>query len=518
MKFEVCLRQVVVRMREDDIYLTITFKIIIIFVPLPANSSMRLTVLLIVFCSLPFLGRAQNLFPNPGFELYDQCPDYTSQINRCTDWDSAIGTADFYHCGYYAPSTIGSYGTPRTGSGVIGLVCGPPSVFNPSAQWYGETFQGLLKQTLVAGATYKVISHWRATDMMLPPAVSGCYSIGFYFFKSIHPPQAPITGCSALQPQVIIDPGVVPVNAYGEFNIDFIADSCYDAVMIGLFCNDSTTSQNCLQTSDYEYFDVDDISLTKIADAPVTSTGFDASERIICEGDCINFNDRSSANRYRWKWEFEGAVTGSSNDTNPAAICYTSAGSYDVTLITTFECGQDTLTKNDYITVNAVPVLEIIADTVPLCYGESKVLHAESNSSVVWSTGSIGKDLQIQFPGTYIATSSNGCGTAADTIGIAYENCPCTVWLPNAFTPNNDGKNDDYAAVSECVIEQFSMNIFNRWGQLVYKTNDNAGFWNGQYQQADAPEGLYIVRLNFKGYDSGRSEKKELTQTFSLIR
>ena len=91
--------------------------------------ALSVSLLLAVALSHFFIeGRAQNLFKNPGFESYNQCPTYTSQINRCTDWDSAIGTADFYHCVYYAPSTLGNYGTPRTVNGVIGLVNYPPTI------------------------------------------------------------------------------------------------------------------------------------------------------------------------------------------------------------------------------------------------------------------------------------------------------------------------------------------------------------------------------------------------------
>lgn len=58
--------------------------------------ALSVSLLLAVTFSLFYIeGRAQNLFKNPGFESYNQCPTYTSQINRCTDWDSAIGAAIF---------------------------------------------------------------------------------------------------------------------------------------------------------------------------------------------------------------------------------------------------------------------------------------------------------------------------------------------------------------------------------------------------------------------------------------
>jgi gliding motility-associated-like protein len=453
-------------------------------------------------------GWAQNLFKNPGFELYNQCPTYTSQINRCTDWDSAIGTADYYHCGYYAPSTIGVYGTPRTGNGLIGLVNSPPSVWNPGSKWYGETFKGMLTQPLIPGATYQVTSHWLYPTTNLPAPSLNCFSIGFYFFKSIHPPVAPLRGCAAFRPQVVIDPTQIQVNTYTSFTIDIVADSCYDAVMIGFFCNDSTETPTCMQVAESDYANVDDISLIKINDPPIYYSGFSASDRSICVNDCISFGDTSDATRYSRTWYFENGSPNISTDKNPGSVCFDAPGDYDVTLITKYE----------YIHVDGIPSVEIFADTSIVCVGQEKIISAAGVEPFNWSTGETGISIVIKKAGIYFVTATNICGMASDTININYENCSCNVWSPNAFTPNTDSKNETYSIFSDCILEEFKMHIYNRWGQEVFVTNDITQFWDGLYKNSLAPEGIYVAKINYKGYADGRLREEQMLRTVMLLR
>lgn len=471
------------------------------------------------FIAFPFTeGWGQNLFKNPGFELYNQCPNYTSQINRCTDWDSAIGTADFYHCGYYAPSTTGVYGTPRTGNGVIGLVNSPPSIWNPGSEWYGETFKGLLTQSLIPGATYQVTSHWLYSTTNLPSPTQNCFSVGFYFFKSIHYPVAPLRGCATFRPQVIIDPTLIQVSTYTSFTIDFVADSCYDAVMIGFFCNDSTETASCKLVADNDYVDVDDISLIKISDAPIYYSGFTSSDRSICSDDCISFEDTSDATRYSRTWYFENGSPNISTDKNPSSVCYDAPGDYDVTLVTRYECGSDSIVKEKYIHVDEIPTVEISADTSIFCIGEEKIISATGVEPFFWSTGATGTSIVVKQDGIYFVNASNNCGTASDTIGIEYENCPCNIWIPSAFSPNTDTKNENYNIVSDCILEDFKLQIYNRWGQEVFVTYDISQFWDGYYKNSLSPEGIYIAKINYKGYADRRLKEEQVLRTVMLIR
>lgn len=94
------------------------------------------------------------------------------------------------------------------------------------------------------------------------------------------------------------------------------------------------------------------------------------------------------------------------------------------------------------------------------------------------------------------ATSFNGC-TATDEITIyVKDNLPCDrYFVPNSFTPNGDGKNETIRVYPDETmrLKNFSMRIFNRWGQVLYETNNPQQGWNGE----NAPEGIYILQAEF---------------------
>src|SRR5690606_13536199 len=80
---------------------------------------------------------------------------------------------------------------------------------------------------------------------------------------------------------------------------------------------------------------------------------------------------------------------------------------------------------------------------------------------------------------------------AAGGEGLAY--------IPNVFSPNGDSKNDTFQVVG-LSLDQFSMEVFNRWGQLMYNTNNPALGWNGGLDNSasDVPDGTYFYVITFK--------------------
>lgn len=96
------------------------------------------------------------------------------------------------------------------------------------------------------------------------------------------------------------------------------------------------------------------------------------------------------------------------------------------------------------------------------------------------------------FEVTLVATSQSGC---VDSISENLEVIqPYRVWIPNAFTPNGDVKNERFMPVITSV-QDYSLSIYNRWGQLLFYTDDPDGGWNGQYNGRDLPEGIYVFMI-----------------------
>jgi gliding motility-associated-like protein len=80
-------------------------------------------------------------------------------------------------------------------------------------------------------------------------------------------------------------------------------------------------------------------------------------------------------------------------------------------------------------------------------------------------------------------------------------------YIPNAFTPNNDGFNDKLESVVIGAVE-FEMLIYNRWGQIVFKSENPSQFWDGTVNGNPCPEGVYAYRIKFKGRKTANRQDK----------
>lgn len=109
-------------------------------------------------------------------------------------------------------------------------------------------------------------------------------------------------------------------------------------------------------------------------------------------------------------------------------------------------------------------------------------------------------------------TNPLGCTDSAYTLVEG----PVLIYIPNAFTPNNDGINDAFRVViSE--VTRYELDIFNRWGELVFHSEDPSEVWIGNVEGGEyyAPAGMYNYRLKWKGL---RTDAEEMLGTFQLMR
>lgn len=89
----------------------------------------------------------------------------------------------------------------------------------------------------------------------------------------------------------------------------------------------------------------------------------------------------------------------------------------------------------------------------------------------------------------------------------------CKLVFPNIFTPDQDGRNDTFGAIFDCKPTYFELKIFNRWGQLVFETQDFLKTWDGQLQGKDAPSDVYVwyARYRLPEETTERTSKGSLT-------
>ena len=107
-------------------------------------------------------------------------------------------------------------------------------------------------------------------------------------------------------------------------------------------------------------------------------------------------------------------------------------------------------------------------------------------------------------------TDFNGCKTQ-DEVSIFYSPI---IYVPNAFTPDNNNFNNEFKAVTSNIVE-FEMTIYNRWGEIVFKTYDTEGAWDGYYGGKLAQDGLYVWQIH---YTDLNGQRELLVGHVSLLR
>lgn len=89
------------------------------------------------------------------------------------------------------------------------------------------------------------------------------------------------------------------------------------------------------------------------------------------------------------------------------------------------------------------------------------------------------------------------------------------IYVPNAFTPNGDRVNDGFAPKATPYYQKYSLMIVNRWGEVVFQSNQLDTFWDGTYKGSDCSEGVYLYVIEVTDHFGERHHKKG---TFTLIR
>ena len=73
-------------------------------------------------------------------------------------------------------------------------------------------------------------------------------------------------------------------------------------------------------------------------------------------------------------------------------------------------------------------------------------------------------------------------------------------WMPSAFTPNGDGKNDCYGINYWGLVETIEFSIFNRWGERVYYSKDPGACWDGRYKGVPQDSGVYVYMIKASSF------------------
>jgi gliding motility-associated-like protein len=222
------------------------------------------------------------------------------------------------------------------------------------------------------------------------------------------------------------------------------------------------------------------------------------------------------------EWDLGDNTRSTSN--NPVHI-YQSTGNYQVALTVTDNSGK-TYTK----TINvAIPTLiKRFADAgrdQEVCTTDTFSLQASGGESYSWSPCTGLSNCRIPNPtlepgttGIYIVTVTNKDGCIdTDTVFVKYIDPTTKLYIPNAFTPNNDGLNDQFRPLVSLQGQvDAEWKLFNRFGNMIFSSNSSTEGWDGKYKGEIQPPGNYTYMITIKA--TGGCPARNLKGTVLLIR
>lgn len=178
-------------------------------------------------------------------------------------------------------------------------------------------------------------------------------------------------------------------------------------------------------------------------------------------------------------------------------------GPYTVTVNGDSSCQQDAVFL---VGESSTPVRTQLPDAVIFCSGDELLLSPGNFATYLWSDGSTENTLSVSDTGTYAVTvtDSRGC-SGTDSVNVR-ENCFTGIYVPGAFSPNNDGRNDFFRTYS-AEVKNFRLTVFNRTSRVLFMSSDQEKGWDGKEDGEECPSGIYIWRVEYDGTDKkNRSE------------
>ena len=196
---------------------------------------------------------------------------------------------------------------------------------------------------------------------------------------------------------------------------------------------------------------------------------------------------------------------------------YLTIGNFDNSII--WPAGKQGAT---YVYVDDVSVCECsfnfsLGKDTTLCNGDTLILNPKMpNATYTWQSGSTDSIYKVTQAGTYWVSAyfADYNITTYDTINVAYIDCDTAqtiipdIYIPNSFTPNGDGLNDVFNIKTTFIFSDYKLTIFNRWGNMVFDSEDINKGWDGTYKGKPVPLGVYVFQLTATIKDTGEQIKK----------
>lgn len=229
----------------------------------------------------------------------------------------------------------------------------------------------------------------------------------------------------------------------------------------------------------------------------VPQPAFASTDTALCEKFCVDFEDMSTNTPFAWQWLFPGGTPASSTLQNPTGICYSTAGLFDVTLITTSASGNDTLTLDDYITVFATPPFPVITlSGTTLTSTPAASYQWQLNSADI--PGASNQSYEISQSGYYsvIITDENGC-VSSTSLNVIIEGIETISESDNISIYPNPTSGNFYIEWHGGTGTSATITILNSLAQKIYTTASAApsGNFKKEIKAGELPAGFYMVEI-----------------------
>jgi gliding motility-associated-like protein len=203
------------------------------------------------------------------------------------------------------------------------------------------------------------------------------------------------------------------------------------------------------------------------------------SDREICEGDSVSISAGIPG-----EWSVGG---------NSSYITVNQEGDYTFT-IERLGCY---MSDEVHVEVVELPDYQFYSPQYA-CIGENHILQPSGVNATYfeWEGGQMGETLSVDVPGNYYVIASNECGSTIAEVDVIFQDCEGLLFIPNCFTPDGDGINDEWIVVGSD-IKGMELKIYNRWGDAVYHSQEINPVWTGGMDGGDyyLPDGIYFFDI-----------------------
>jgi len=237
----------------------------------------------------------------------------------------------------------------------------------------------------------------------------------------------------------------------------------------------------------------------------------------VCEGEMLELSPLmfSSNGDVTFLWTDPNGNTNTNETLTINNIQSNQSGIYSLTVTDTLNCQANT-SEDVIVFPTPSPAFAnqntiITKDPLDLDAGSGFLYY-------LWNTGDSTQIITINNDGWYFVEieSQQGC-VGEDSVYVLFE--PIRIFLPNAFTPDNNGLNDEFKVLTYLEnIEYFKMLIYNRWGALIFQSNDITQGWGGKYKGKLCPQGTYIYKIQYSLYASSTGQSETKMGTVVLLR